>query len=53
MDVRFGFKVPQKIEDVDILLLLDFDKTNLYTFLAAAGPAVKKRIIFNEVLIII
>jgi hypothetical protein len=48
MDVRFGFKVPQKIEDVDILLLLDFDKTNLYTFLAAAGPAVKKRIIFNN-----
>jgi hypothetical protein len=48
MDLRFGFKVPQKIEDVDILLLLDFDKTNLYTFLAAAGPAVKKRIIFNN-----
>jgi len=48
MDVRFGFKVPQKIEETDILLLLDFDKSNLYTFLAAAGPSAKKRIIFNN-----
>jgi hypothetical protein len=48
IDLRFGFKRPQKIEPVDVLLLLGMDKTNLYTFLAAAGPSAQKRIIFNN-----
>jgi hypothetical protein len=48
IDVRLGFKIPQKIEDVDILLLMDFDKTDLYTFLAIAGPSAKKRIIISN-----